>query len=86
MVVQEKQHSEQLKNYKASQQRLVIFCKKLENKRKEEKNRDQELKEKIKKLNSTLQEKSSIIDMLEEVKGKQEEETIGLRYAPSTNQ
>lgn len=78
--VQEEQHKEQLHNYKKSQQKLVLFCQKIENKRKEEKQNDQLLKSQIKKLNNTLNEKSSAIGKLEADKNRQEEETIVLRF------
>ena len=70
----------QLAQSKKAQQKLVLFCQKLEQKRKVEKSHEQQLRNEIEKLNSTLTEKTSQIDQLECEKARHDEEAIALRF------
>lgn len=69
-----------MKQAKISQQKLVVFCQKLEAKRKIEKSAESNLKNEMSRLNSTLCEKDEMISKLEEEKARQDEETIALRF------
>lgn len=69
-----------MKQAKISQQKLVVFCQKLEAKRKTEKGVESNLKNEMSRLNSTLCEKDEMISKLEEEKARQDEETIALRF------
>ena len=80
LKIQEAQHHEQMKQAKISQQKLVVFCQKLEAKRKTEKGVESNLKNEMSRLNSTLCEKDEMISKLEEEKARQDEETIALRF------
>ena len=80
LKIQEAQHHEQMKQAKISQQKLVVFCQKLEAKRKTEKGVESDLKNEMSRLNSTLCEKEEMISKLEEEKARQDEETIALRF------
>merc|ERR1711937_1132063 len=74
------QHHEQMKQAKISQQKLVVFCQKLEEKRKTEKGVESDLKNEMSRLSSTLCEKDEMISKLEGKKARQDEETIALRF------
>ena len=77
---QQVQHRQQVIHFKASQKKLLLFCKKLEQKHKKSAGKDNNLKEKIKKLNSTLNEKTNLMLEIEEARARQDEEIISLRY------
>ena len=69
-----------MKQAKISQQKLVVFCQKLEAKRKNEKCVESNLKTEMSRLNSTLCEKDDVIGKLEEEKARADEEAIALRF------